>query len=153
MTKIFNQYLENEDPLPHEFFNTLYWDTSPEESCQPQTGVYGFLGIIKGLVNKECFGIGGGENSGIRCSFYGDDDNKLDTQVLFAFDPADWEKREESFVFIDNSEFLQLIYNVLDSYSSLQKKRWLSYPEIKEIEEKEIGIIKNILNINFSQKT
>ena len=149
MTKMLDKYLESVDPLVCEFFSTLYWDTSPEKSRQPQIGTYGFLGAMKQLVSREFFGINTNGDSGIRCSFYDDDDNRLDKQVLFAYDPADWEKREESFVFIDNSEFLQIICNVLDIYTNLQKKRWSSYPKIKEIEEKEIEIIKHILNINF----
>jgi hypothetical protein len=151
MTKIFDKYLASSDPLTCEFFNTLYWDTSPEKSRQPQIGIYGFLGAVKQLVNREWFGIVTNGDSGIRCSFYDDDDNRLDKQVLFAYDPADWEERKESSIFIENSEFLKLIHHVLVTYSNLQKKRWSSYPEIKEIEEKEIELIKDILNINFSQ--
>jgi hypothetical protein len=153
MTELFDEYLQGEEPLTYDFFNTLYWRTSlgrSHQPHQPETGDRGFLGIIKGLVNKIGFGIGGGENSGIRCSFYDNDDNKLDNQVLFGFDPADWDKREESFVLIDNSEFSKLLHTTLEKYSVLQKKRWSSHPEIKEVEEKEIGVIKNLLNINFA---
>jgi hypothetical protein len=58
MTKLFDEYPEHEEPLTHEFFNTLYWRTLPHKSHQPETGDRGFLGIIKGLVNKIGFGIG-----------------------------------------------------------------------------------------------
>jgi hypothetical protein len=139
MTKIFDEYLEHEEPLTHEFFNTLYWRSFPDNSHQPETENRSFLGIVKGLVNKIGFEIGGGENSGIRCSFYDDDDNKLDTQVLFAFDPADWEEREESFVSISNSEFLKLIYNVLNSYIGLQKKGGYLIQKLKKLKKRKLN--------------
>ena len=154
MTKNFKHYLEPEQPLTHEFFNTLYWYAYSRDSRHPQTGVRSFLGLIKDLVNKVDVGIPmGSSSSGIRCSFFDDDDNKLEKQVLFAYDPTDWEEREASQIFVDNNEFSRFVCDTLEKFKRLQQKTWSLYPEIKEIEEKEIELIKNLLNNNLSSNT
>ena len=53
MTKNFKHYLEPEQPLTHEFFNTLYWYAYSRDSRHPQTGVRSFLGLIKDLNIKK----------------------------------------------------------------------------------------------------
>jgi hypothetical protein len=141
---------EEDDILTHRFFRAVYWRTFSEKSEKPQVGFYSFLGTLKSLIcNKGGFGV---EGFNIGCSLdYDDDDNKLTDKAFFAFYPDDWDTRSEETSFVNHSDFIKLVEEVLIQYESLQEKRWKKCPHIREAEEQEIQRIKECLDTNFRQ--
>lgn len=141
-----NNFLSREDNiLTHRFFFAVYWRTFSEKSEKPQVGFYSFLGTLKDLIyNKGGFGV---EGFNIGCSLdYDDDDNKLIDKVFFAFYPDDWDTRPEETSFVNYSDFVKLVEEVLIEYENLQEKRWKKHPHIQETEKQEIEQIKKCLH-------